>query len=63
MANGLVRINLIEPKLDIIIYCNPSELKVFMHTVEALQSINERLIYQYQYGSDYKPIVVSIRAQ
>ena len=42
IANGIVRVGFIEPDLDVVISCNPEELKVFIDTVEAVQNITPR---------------------
>lgn len=41
ITNGLVWIRLIRWKLDIVIFCDPRQLQPFMHTVEAVQNIQE----------------------
>ena len=40
--SGVVCIGFAEPELDIVIVCNPKELKVFMHTMEVVQHLTSK---------------------
>lgn len=39
IASGVVRIGFVEPELDVVISCNPRELKVFIDTIEAVKDL------------------------
>lgn len=51
IACGLVRIGFIRPKVDIVVLCNPGELKVLVHTVEIVRNLEEPTFTERKYSS------------